>query len=103
MLFLFLTIKLGKAKAGENFIWLKAGQPCLLCDEVNPAMLRVRQVTLPLLLVPAGPAWGKQWPQSSQRLRPAHAWLHRGTQDWGNRLDWTGTGWAVWVLSILWG
>lgn len=99
---LFMTIKLGKEKAGENFIWLKAGQPCLLCGEVSAGMLRVRLVTLSLLLLPAGLAWGRQWPQTSQRLRHVHVWLHRGTQDWCNRLSWTETGWEVWVQSILW-
>lgn len=27
MLFLFLTVKLGKEKGGEKFLWLKAGYP----------------------------------------------------------------------------
>lgn len=103
MLFLFLTIKLGKEKAGENLMWLRVGQSCLLCGEVSPGMLRVRQVTLSLPLVPAGLAQVSQWPQSSQRLRPAHVCLHREIRDWCNRLDGTGTGWEVWVLSILWG
>ena len=68
-------------------MWLKAGQPYLLWGEVSPDMLRVRQVTLSLLLVPAGLAQERQWPQSSQRLRPTHVCLHRETQDWYKSLD----------------
>lgn len=72
MLFLFLTINLAKEKAGENFMWLKVGKPRLLCGEVSPGMFTVRQVTFSLLLVPAGLTQVRQWPQSSQTLRPAH-------------------------------
>lgn len=38
-LFLFLTLKLGKENGGEKFLWLKAGQPWVLCGEVSPGML----------------------------------------------------------------
>lgn len=59
----FIPDKLGKEKGGEKFLWLKAGQPCILHGEVNPGMLRVRQATLSLL--PKELARGRQ---SSWRL-----------------------------------
>lgn len=102
MLFLFLTLKLGKEKGGEKCLWLKAGQPCILHGEVNPGTLRVRQVTL----LPKKLSWGRQ---SSWRLRPVCACLHRETQAWCSSLVWIGPGWAMgdehpagpWAGSVL--
>lgn len=81
MLFLFLTVKLGKEKGDEKFLCLKAGQPCLLRVQVSPGML-----SYPFSAAGANRAGLGKAVAPEQPLRPVCACLHRETQDWCSSL-----------------